>query len=148
MDKEKNRLVKRAHTLYGRLGMSVSDRDAFLSGYGVEHTNEMSVEQLLAACQSLERVLKPRISEEDRWRKRVMAAIGGYLSGNREGFSSGGQAAVIKAVACRAAGCTDFNRIPLGTLRAIYYEFRNKQKVRARVEVIDKDRLVRSFNLN
>jgi hypothetical protein len=43
-------------------------------------------------------------------------------------------AELIKRIACRAAGRTSFNDITLSELRAVYYEFLNKQKVAKRVK--------------
>lgn len=60
----------------------------------------------------------------DKWRKRVMAAIGGWLKlCNTEHTSQ-----AIYAIACRAAKKSHFNEITLSELRAIYAEFNNKQK--------------------
>jgi len=49
----------------------------------------------------------------------VMAAIGAYL--RRIGYTENSE--TIKAVACRAAGYDNFNRIPVSRLREVYYEF-------------------------
>lgn len=59
----------------------------------------------------------------DKWRKRLIAAIGGYLSlkGERADIDR------IKAVACRAAKKTDFNRIGASQLRSLYNAFCKQQ---------------------
>lgn len=59
----------------------------------------------------------------DVWRKRLIAAIGGYLSlkGERADIDR------IKAVACRAAKKTDFNRIGASQLRSLYNAFCKQQ---------------------
>ncbi len=64
----------------------------------------------------------------DTWRKRVIAAIGGYLelSGGINNIEN------IKAIASRAAGRKWFNDVTISELRAIYNEFLNKQKVAKR----------------
>lgn len=52
-----------------------------------------------------------------------MASIGGWLKA--AGYKS--NAEIIKAVAYRASGYEDFNKIPAGRLHNLYHNFRNKQ---------------------
>jgi hypothetical protein len=66
----------------------------------------------------------------DTWRKRVMAAIGGWL----RMCNTTHTADSIKAIACRASGRKAFNDITLSELRAVYAEFNNKQKVAQRTK--------------
>ena len=63
-------------------------------------------------------------AEADKWRKRVFAAIGGYL----KLIGSESNANIIKAIACRATGYSNFNNIPKERLRNAYSTFLNKQK--------------------
>lgn len=84
---------------------------------------------------------KSTSNNQDLWRKRVMAAIGGWLTNMKTEHS----ATLIKSIACRAAGVDDFNKIPLSKLRAVYYEFVNRQNVAANSSIL-KDLL--TFNLN
>ena len=60
----------------------------------------------------------------DVWRKRLIAAIGGYLS--LKGETNPGLDR-IKAVACRAAKKDDFNRITAAQLRSLYNSFVKQQ---------------------
>ena len=60
----------------------------------------------------------------DKLRKRVMAAVGGYLT--KSGRKS--NASIIKAIACRATGHDDFNKIPRERLRNLIALFNNKVK--------------------
>ena len=53
-----------------------------------------------------------------------MRAIGAYLA--EAGRPQ--NAAMIKAIACRAAGYALFNRIPVSRLQNLYYAFTNKAK--------------------
>lgn len=75
-----------------------------------------------------EAAVKPKVhripSEMNQWRKRLIASIGGWmrLSGKEGGIEA------IKAVACRAAGKSDFNNIPKGQLVSLYNAFLLKQK--------------------
>lgn len=70
---------------------------------------------------------KPKVcrtpSELNQWRKRLIASIGGWLqlSGKEGGIEA------IKAIACRAAGKSDFNDIPKGKLVSLYNAFLLKQ---------------------
>jgi hypothetical protein len=143
-EKEQKRLIKKAHTLYRRLGMHEEARRAFLSAWGVEHTNELTTEQLLEACNKLDMLLNPEAAELDKWRKRLMASIGSWLR------STGGEESslYIKAIACRAAGKERFNDIPLSSLRNLYYEFVNKRKAHEVVNVIDGERALSVISLN
>jgi hypothetical protein len=143
-EKEKNRLVKRAQTLYGRLGMGTEAKMAFLSAWGVEHTNHLNVKQLIDVCNTLDTELNPQIAKLDKQRKRVMAAIGAWARATGANES----AEYIKAIACRAAGKEKFNDIPLATLRHVYAEFNNRLKVRNAVAQIDEDFLLTNLCKN
>jgi hypothetical protein len=74
--------------------------------------------------------LAERAPDADLWRKRVMAAIGGWL----RICNTTHTADTIKAIACRASGRKMFNDITLSELRAVYAEFNNKQKVAQRTK--------------
>ena len=80
---------------------------------------------MLGAMELHVRETDPKYVELNKWRKRVMAAIVGWLKSRNRTEN----AAVIKAIACRAAGKDDFNKIPLNRLRAIYGEWCGKNKV-------------------
>lgn len=62
-------------------------------------------------------------NEADKWRKRVMAAVGGWLALSGKDSS----AALIKGIACQAARCGDFNAIPVSQLRNLYNSFLRQQ---------------------
>ena len=68
----------------------------------------------------------------DLWRKRLMAAVAGYLTLCGESYSAN----YIKAVACRAAKKDDFNHIGLSQLRSLYNAFTKQQKDLKRVQNI------------
>ena len=66
----------------------------------------------------------------DRAAKRVIAAICQWL--DRQGYRFGSRDEKVRyclAVACRAANCPDFNRIPESRLTAIYNLFCRKNSV-------------------
>lgn len=60
----------------------------------------------------------------NQWRKRLIAAVGGWLrmTGREDNLE------VIKGVVCRAAGIEDFNAIPKSRLISLYNAFLQKQK--------------------
>ena len=68
--------------------------------------------------------------EADTARKRVIAAIAKDL--DRCGYTFHSQAdkvAYIRRIACRAANCANFNRIPLSRLQAIYNLYCERNRV-------------------
>ena len=68
--------------------------------------------------------------ELNKWRKRVIASIGGWLTSCKTEHTID----LIKGIACRASKRNDFNEITLSELRALYAEFNNKQKVARNTE--------------
>lgn len=66
----------------------------------------------------------------DKAAKRVIAAICAWL--DKRGYRFGSREEKVRyclSVACRAANCPDFNRIPESRLTAIYSLFRRKNSV-------------------
>ena len=60
----------------------------------------------------------------DIWRKRVIAAVYGFLKKmNKEANPD-----IVKGIACRAAKAKDFNKIPVQRLVSLYTAFTNMQK--------------------
>lgn len=125
IDRQKNMLLKRYHTLLGKLKIDNDQKLVILSQYDVESGRDMSVEQLTDLCMRLDRMLNPSLAEMDKWRKRVIAVIGAWL---RALGKDGGNVKHIKAIATRCAGKDSFNEIPEERLRSIYHAFRNKMK--------------------
>jgi hypothetical protein len=117
-------LIKKFHCLLGKAGIDNDGKLAILSGYGVMSSKQLSNSALIEVCDKIASLGNPRDQEMNALRRRVMASIGGYLRlmGKDE------SAQLIQGIACRIAGCEDFNRIPAERLRNIYYTFLNKQK--------------------
>lgn len=141
-DKTKNALLKKFHTLLGRTGIGSDGKEAILYGYGVESSRDLTAEQLIEICNSLDMQLNPELAELDKARKRVFGAIGGWLQAMNiapSNSSTGG--GMIKAIACRAAGRERFNDIPLEQLRSLYSAFKKKGNDLAMVERLTGDRL-------
>lgn len=121
------RLVGKLHAIKKQRSMSDDEYRAFLSGFDVYSSSELSIEDLLRAIELLEgnTTSKTKHDEEmDRWRKRVMAAVGAWLRAMNKEESLD----IIKGIACRATGAKAFNLIPLERLRSIYAAFNNKRK--------------------
>lgn len=115
------KLLRQYHAVCRVLGIGPDERKAIQESYGVKSSTELTDSQLLDLIARLE-------GDADRWRKRVMAVIGAYL--RRIGYAE--SATTIKAVACRAAGYDNFNRIPVSRLREVYYEFLRRNQTAER----------------
>ena len=119
-------LLRKYHTICHQLGLGTDQKEAIKESYGVassRNLSELQLRQIIDQLQTGKKSNKPN-SEADRWRKRVMAAIGAWL----RSLNKSTNADVIKTIACRASGCDRFNRIPVSKLRAIYYEFVRKSE--------------------
>ena len=132
----KQKMLKRFHTVCSAQGIDQESKRAIVYSYGVESSRDMSANQLSEACNRLQDV-KIRTTP-DLLRKRLIAAIGGWLSvtGRSGGID------MIKAVACRAARRDSFNDIPREQLNNLYYAFSRMQKDFKAVEGDVKDDLL------
>lgn len=122
-DRQQAWLLKRFHTLCTRIGLNVDEKAALISGFSVESSRELSISQLQQICDALDRKLNPDLIEIDKWRKRVIASVNGWLTLT----SQSGSIEKIKGIACRATGYKSFNEIPKDRLINIYYSFLKKQ---------------------
>lgn len=141
LDKQKNYLIKKFHILLGQAGLDNEDKLSILKPYGVTSSRDeaLSVHDLLDICNKLEKIICPDAGEMDRWRKRLIAAIGAWLRAmNKEENMN-----VIKAIASRAAGHEDksFNSIPLERVRSLYYAFSKKTKDLKTVEWLTREEI-------
>jgi hypothetical protein len=101
-----------------------------------EHLHEMDdIEFSLMMGAMAAQIEENKDKTGDIWRKRVMASIGGWLNMTSPEQEAQNRAALIKGIACKSAGggIKDFNKIPVSKLRAIYYEFLEKQKIKKNV---------------
>lgn len=119
----KNQLIRLYHTLCAKLNMNDDARIGVLSSFGVVSSKELTTDQLQEVCRLLKQQLN---SDSDKWRKRVMASIYGYLqlTGRKANTE------YVKAIAMRSAGdgYVSFNQIPVSKLKVLYYAFLDKQK--------------------
>ena len=126
MDEIHRGLLKKYHTLCSVLGLSAEEKRAIAESYGVESSRDIDTHDLVNICAKLSEQVnqKTGTGDMDKLRKRVMAAVGGYLT--KSGRKS--NASIIKAIACRATGHDDFNKIPRERLRNLIALFNNKVK--------------------
>lgn len=96
-----------------------------LSGYGVESSKDLTNAELTELCDHLNDILNPEDAKRDKMRKRVIAAIGGWLRLIGKGDEGIGY---IKGVACQATKVDNFNKITHERLTTIYNMFLRKQK--------------------
>lgn len=133
MDEIHRGLLKKFHTLCSLLGMSADEKQTLISGYGVDSSRDIDTHDLVDLCGKLSSDLDKKSGDDsDYLRKRVMASIGGWLRMNGK-FEN---AAIIKGIACRATGYSEFNKIPRERLRNLISLFRNKQEDKRRVEQV------------
>lgn len=125
METQKNALLRKFHTLIGRAGVNADEKEAMLFAYGVESSKDLTVYELTELCGKLDLRANPSANTANCWRKRLIAAVDGYL---RAMGKPGGNIAEIKAVACRAAQTDNFNRIPVERLKSLYNAFKNREK--------------------
>lgn len=146
----KKALIKDLHVQKHKCGMNDDEYNCFLFEFGVESSLEMSIEQLKEAVNLLANKAKgftPQTNEEkalDMWRKRAMAAIGGYLKTANLDQS----AEYIKTIACQSTGFETFNKIPLLRLQNVYFTFLQKQKDAHKIDFITSELIVPLTTLN
>lgn len=134
MDEIHRNILKKFHTLCHVLGLTDDEKRTIVESYGVESSRDMDTHDLIDVCASLAEQAnrKTGTADLDKLRKRVMAAIGGYL----RTIGKESNASVIKGIACRATGYADFNKIPRERLRNLVGAFNNKVKDAQSVEDI------------
>ena len=143
-DRQQGSTLKKFHTMCTKAGLTADEKYLMVAAFGHESSREMSLSELLRACDLLDAKINPQLAEIDVWRKRVMAAIGGWL----KVMSVESNAAKIKAIACRASAFENFNDIPRERLNNLYYAFLKKQKDFKRVNSIAKEQIENLTYLN
>jgi hypothetical protein len=121
----KAKLVIQYHAICVISGTNESMQRRIKDSYGVKHINELAEEKIIKVIAELQRI-------PDMWRKRVIAAIFGWLS--LTGQSSNIE--MVKAIACRSASHDDFNQIPVPRLRDVYNEFCKKEKINSNASAL------------
>ncbi len=126
MDQIHRDLLKKFHTLCTVLGLDDEAKRAILASWGVESSRDLDQHQLIDICAKLSEQVneKDGTASLDKLRKRVIAAIGGWLRETRQQSNI----SIIKGIAMRASGYNDFNKIPRERLRNLIATFNNKVK--------------------
>lgn len=139
-------LIRKLHVLLAQARIDDDGKREILQAYGVEHSTDLRIDQLVEICDKLESLLNPEAAELDILRKRVIASIGGWLE-LTDGVNAnyGNRGKYIKEVACRSTGYKDFNAIPAERLRNVYNTFCHKQRDFKRGMVLS---LTNNFNMN
>lgn len=142
MDTQKNALLRKYHALLRKAGVSNDEKMVLLASYGVESGKDMSVYELVELCHKLDMRTNKSAEEANKWRKRVMGAIGGYL----RAMGKEGNSREIIAIACRASRYDNFNAIPVDQLRSVYNAFKNRTKAIKAVEAMEFDMPMGAMN--
>ncbi|MDR1370919.1 MAG: hypothetical protein LBJ72_12480 [Dysgonamonadaceae bacterium] len=137
IETEQKRLIKKFHAMLGKAKIGTEGKEAILSSYRVESTKDLTVAQLIEACNAIDMYIKPELATLDGFRKRLIASIGGWL----RAMNRTENIQIIKAIACRAAQVKTFNEIPLERLRSLYSAFNKKKKDLAMVEELTLEEL-------
>lgn len=130
----KAQLIKWFHTLIHEIGFDNQDKKALLAEYGVSSSKELKSMQLLELCQRMQCVSRVSFCEKDKWRKRLIGAIGAWLRCIDQ--DKGDNLPLIKGIACRAARCKEFNLIELSSLRGLYFAFAKQEKMAQSVKAL------------
>ena len=159
IEKDQKIKVKKFHTLLGLNHIGQSGKEAILESYGVESSNDLSGDELTEICQTLTLQANPKLAEQDKWRKRVIASISGYhqLTGEplfQKDYKLCDKQEIerrkkyAKGTAEKAAGNKEFNEIPIGELQVLYNHFLKAQKyVKSAHSFVNAD-LIRTININ
>lgn len=126
MDQIQRGLLKKFHSLCTVLGLDDEAKHAILASWGVESSRDLTQHQLIDICAKLSEQVneKDGTASLDKLRKRVIAAIGGWLRETKQQSNI----SIIKGIAMRASGYNDFNKIPRERLRNLIATFNNKVK--------------------
>ncbi|MFI3296549.1 MAG: hypothetical protein R3Y59_02850 [bacterium] len=144
-DKEKSKLIKKLHTLVSKAGITREEYLSLLSCYCVESSKDLTVYELMELCSKIDNTINVKEYRTlDRWRKRLIASIGGYLK--KMGKESNMD--IIIGIACRAAGVDKFNSIGLDKLRSLYNAFKFRSTAIDKTEKIALEAVVNAEFFN
>ncbi len=143
MDQIHRGLLKKFHTLCGVLHMTEDQKKDLLSSWGVESSRDLDQHQLIDICAKLSEMVNKKQGRAtlDQLRKRVIAAIGGWLRATCQSQNI----SKIKGIACRATGYDDFNKIPRERLYNLIATFNNKVKDSQSVDSLTNAMLMQSI---
>lgn len=144
IEKQKNALVKKFHTLLTKGRIGNDQKLQMLAAYGVESSKDLNVYELTELCGKLDKIINPAVAEQDKLRKRLIASIASY----RQSMGAAVSIDEVKAIACRAAKCENFNRISDDRLRSLYNAFNRMRKDLDNVRAMTADKIQELTTLN
>lgn len=122
-----NSQIARLHAIVSRLGIDNSTYRAMLyNNYRALTCKDLSSAQIAKLCTCLESKQNGHQMLIDAARKRLIAAIGGWLRSIGQ-VDASYDLRYIKAIACKASEKQSFNLISLERLRSLYAAFCSKQ---------------------
>lgn len=137
MEQIKNRqtsLFKKFHILCGKAGIEDYEKRELIRSYGAESSKTLSIEDLSSLCDLIQYKLNLKAQEEDKWRKRVIAAICGYIDSNS--IQTTDKVKYAKSIATKASSVKDFNDIPIHKLQLLYNMFLKSNSLSQKVEFL------------
>lgn len=111
--------------MLGQAGINNEGKRTMLAAYGVESSKDLTAYELIELCSKLDQYINPELHGANVWRKRLIAAIGRYLTAMGK---NGNDMSTITAIACRAAKSDSFNRIPKDRLISLYNAFNKRTR--------------------
>ena len=143
-DRQTGSLLKKFHTLCMKAGFTPEEKALIVGSFGHDSSRELTLSELVKACEVIEAKVNPQAVKLDIWRKRVIASIAGWhrIIGVEYNIN------YIKSIASRDSAYKSFNDIPIDRLRNLYAAFNNKQKDFKRVDGIAKEELETLTYLN
>jgi len=144
IEKQKNALVKKFHTLLTKGRIGNDQKLQMLAAYGVESSKDLNVYELTELCGKLDKIINPAVAEQDKWRNWVLTQVGHYCKSM--GFPSSDE--YRKALVCQAARCKDFNSISVNRLKSLYNAFNKMRKDLQNVRELTEDKIQELTTLN
>ncbi len=141
------------YVLLNKMGIPAEDKRDFIIDYTDGVTDSLTelwnnypgfYTEMIRHMETMVRQIDNHNGEMDKYRKRVIAAIGGYFK--QVGLIH--NIDYIKATACQSAGYKSFNQIPKERLRNVYNAFTKMQKDFKTVAQINQDHLCKVSMLN
>lgn len=120
---ERNRIIRKFYALSKQAGFNETLKQELFQKFGKWRLSELTTAEIKTCCEMLTVVVDQQ-NGMDVHRKRVLAAICAWLrqTGQGEDIEKS------KAIACRATGYDNFNRIPAERLKNIYNCFLKKSR--------------------
>lgn len=130
-------MQRKFYALLAKFENPDSYKEEILMALSLKSVRDMNVDDLQHAIEALNELHPRHPVIEDKWRKRVLASICGWLSL----IGRPSTLAYAKALACQATGMASFNEIPVYRMQTLYNAFLKKQEDFKAVGTITNDEL-------